>query len=146
MPETPALSDRSALLEMPALPARSVPYPRPPFLIAALRGLRGLCPLCGRGRLFAGYLKQVAACADCGEAYGHIRADDAPPWLTILVVGHIIVPLAVGVELLDPWPDWVAMVLWPAVALGLMLVILPRAKGLFLAAIWSTGAPGSETV
>lgn len=121
------------------------PLRQPAFPIAAWRGVCGRCPRCGRGRLFAAYLKPVERCAVCGEAYGHLRADDAPPWLTILVVGHIVVPLAVGVELVATWPDWVAMLLWPAVALGLALLILPRAKGLFLAAIWITRAPGSET-
>lgn len=118
---------------------------RPPFVVAAWRALCGRCPNCGEGRLFAGYLKQVDACANCGEAFGHIRADDAPPWLTILVVGHIIVPLAVTIETFDLWPTWVAMTLWPSVALALTLAVLPRAKGVFLAAIWLTRAPGSET-
>ena len=43
-----------------------------------------------------------------------------------------------------PWPYWVSMTLWPALALGLSLAILPRAKALFLGAIWSMKAPGSE--
>jgi uncharacterized protein (DUF983 family) len=34
----------------------------------------------------------------CGEAYGHFRADDAPPWLTILVVGHITIPIILALE------------------------------------------------
>ncbi|MFO1156168.1 MAG: DUF983 domain-containing protein [Rhodospirillales bacterium] len=71
---------------------------RPPFLVAVGRGLSGRCPNCGEGRLFRAYLKQVDACAVCGEPWGHIRADDAPPWLTILIVGHIVVPAAMAVE------------------------------------------------
>ena len=109
-----------------------------------LRALRQRCPNCGRGNLMASYLKQVQCCAVCGEDFGHIRADDAPPWLTILLVGHIVVPLAYEVERHTVWPVWVAMIVWPLLALGLALLILPRAKALFIAIIWATRAPGSE--
>ena len=70
---------------------------RPPFLVAVGRGFSGRCPNCGKSKLFRGYLKQVDACPVCGERWGHIRADDAPPWLTILIVGHIIIPAAMAV-------------------------------------------------
>jgi len=118
---------------------------RPPLGTAMGRGLRGYCPACGKGRLFARYLKQVEACPDCREPLGHLRSDDAAPWLTILVVGHIVVPLMLAVERDSPWPaDWVAMIFSPLVALALTLTILPRAKGLLLGIIWVTRAPGSE--
>lgn len=118
--------------------------PRAPLGAAIWRGLKGRCPSCGVGRLFARYLKPVATCAACGEPLGHVRSDDAAPWLTILVVGHIVVPLMLAVERVSQWPEWVAMIVWPLVALALTLVVLPRAKGLLLGVIWATRAPGSE--
>lgn len=117
---------------------------RPPLGRAMLRGLRGRCPACGEGRLFARYLKPVPVCAACSEPLGHVRSDDAAPWLTILVVGHIVVPLMLSVERYSQWPEWVAMIFWPLVALALALLVLPRAKGLLLSIIWATRAPGSE--
>lgn len=121
-------------------------FERPTFAVAAGRAVSGRCPRCGQARLFASYLKQVESCPVCGERWGAIRADDAPPWLTILVVGHIVVPIAATVEPSMTWPLWVGVTLWASLALGLSLVILPRAKGLFIAAIWSARAPGSEGV
>jgi len=47
---------------------------RPPLWLAIRRGLACRCPNCGGGRLFASYLKQVDACAACGEPLGHIRS------------------------------------------------------------------------
>lgn len=117
---------------------------RPGLAIALRRGAVGRCPNCGRGRLFAAYLRQVAACADCGEAYRHIRSDDAAPWLTILVVGHLLVPVILTVEKQTAWPGWVSMTLWPALAVGATLAILPRAKGFLMSMIWALRAPGSE--
>lgn len=117
---------------------------RPELGTAIRRALLGKCPNCGQAKLFASYLKQVEHCPVCCEPYGHIRSDDAAPWLTILVVGHIVVPLLLAVETRVSWPDWVSMTLWPALALALVAVVLPRAKALFLSVIWATGAPGSK--
>jgi len=108
------------------------------------RALLGRCPNCGQGKLFASYLKQIDRCAVCGEQYGHIHSDDAAPWLTILVVGHIAVPIVFAAVKYTSWPNWVSMTVWPVLALALTLVVLPRAKAVILSMIWVTQAPGSE--
>ena len=112
--------------------------------LAARRGILGRCPCCGEGKLFRAYLKQVDNCSVCGEAFGHIRADDAAPWLTIILVGHIFIPLMLLVVAFTTLPGWVSAVLWSCVFAGLSLAILPRAKGLFIAILWRTRAPGSN--
>lgn len=117
---------------------------RPALGTVIRRALLERCPHCGQGRLFASYLKQVERCAVCQEQFGHLRSDDAAPWLTILVVGHIVVPLLLAVETRVSWPSWVSMTLWPALALMLVALVLPRAKAVFLGVIWATGSPGSE--
>ena len=62
------------------------------------RGSLGKCPACGSGRLFARYLKVADKCETCGlELAGH-QADDAPPYFTIFIVGHIVIPIALIVE------------------------------------------------
>jgi uncharacterized protein (DUF983 family) len=111
-----------------------------PMKLAARRAVLGRCPCCGEGKLFRAYLKQVDNCSVCGEAFGHIRADDAAPWLTIILVGHIFVPLMLVFVAFSTMPSWVSAVLWSLVFVGLSLVILPRAKGLFIAILWLTGA------
>lgn len=111
---------------------------------ALLRGLKGSCPNCGQGALFRAYLKPVDACSVCHEPLGHIRSDDGPAWLTILVVGHLVVPLVLIVQPRVNWSDWVAFGFWSVFALSLVLLLLPRSKGVFIAAIWKTKGPGSE--
>jgi uncharacterized protein (DUF983 family) len=111
-----------------------------PMKLAVRRAILGRCPCCGEGKLFRAYLKQVENCSVCGEAFGHIRADDAAPWLTIILVGHIFVPLMLVFVALTTMPSWVSAVLWSLVFVALSLLILPRAKGLFIAILWLTGA------
>lgn len=110
---------------------------------AALRGLMGRCPCCGKGALMRSYLKQVENCAACGESFGQIRADDAAPWATLIVVGHVFLPL-VFLFNWDWMPLWVAMVSMSALVVAMCLAILPRAKTLFIAILWQTRAPGYE--
>ena len=108
------------------------------------RGARACCPNCGRGPLFRKYLKQVDSCAHCHEPFKHIRADDGPAWLTILIVGHIVVGTALTVEIYAPLPVWMSIALFTSLTLALVLSLLPRAKGIFIGAIWAMNAPGSE--
>ena len=112
-----------------------------PFWSAVARGLRGRCPHCGVGRLYRAYLKPVDASAHCGTSLGHIRADDGPAWLSILVVGHLIAPFFPILKYAIGLPLWgVAVVLVVAVT-ALTLAILPRAKGVFVAILWRQDQP-----
>ena len=111
---------------------------------ALTRGALGRCPKCGRGRLFRSYLKVVDQCSVCGERYGHYRADDAPPWLTILLVGHISIPIVLIVEENFHPPTWVQFVFYLPLVVLFTLFLLPRCKGVILAALWKTKAEGSE--
>lgn len=110
----------------------------PAFWLMVRRSLLGACPCCGKGRLFSGYLKQVEECAVCSEPFGSIRADDGPAWLTVIVVGHLLAPVLLTFVPGSSWPEWVSMIFWPVIALLLSLLLLPRAKGLFIAMIWRT--------
>lgn len=104
---------------------------------AMLRGWRCRCPNCGTGRMFGRYLKVDDHCGSCGlELSGH-RADDAPPYFTILVVGHIIVPLMLLLEQRFQPAEWVHLALWLPLTVLLSLRLLPRVKGALIGLQWS---------
>lgn len=113
-------------------------------LSAVFRGACSRCPNCGRGQLFRAYLKPVDACAECHEKLNHIRADDGPAWLTILVVGHIVVGLALYLEIYSPQPVVISVAMFVALALGMIAWFLPLAKGMFVGAIWAMDATGID--
>jgi uncharacterized protein (DUF983 family) len=111
---------------------------------AVLRGACALCPNCGRGRLFRAYLKPVEACAECHEPLKHIRADDGPAWLTILIVGHVVVGFALSLEMYAPLPVATSVALCLVLSVAMVLSLLPRAKGMFVGAIWAMDATGAD--
>ena len=104
---------------------------------ALVAGLRRRCPACGAGRMFSGYLSVRDACPACGEPLSHHRADDAPAWATMLVVGHVMVPAIVVAQGWPGVPTWAHMTVWPLAALGLCLALLPRIKGAIVAWQWA---------
>lgn len=108
-----------------------------PLRQALARGLRGRCPNCGQGRMFGAFLKVVDRCAVCGTELYHHRADDAPPYFVILIVGHIVVPLALIVETEISPPYWVHAALWGPLTVGLSLVLLQPVKGAIVAYQWA---------
>ena len=109
---------------------------------ALLKGLTRRCPRCGEAKLFDGYLSVRDSCASCGLEFFHHRADDAPPWMTIMVVGHIVVPLMLIAMTRWNWPDWAHMTVWPGLVVVLSLAILPLVKGFVIALQWALGMHG----
>ena len=104
---------------------------------AILRGLKWHCPSCGKGRLFGKYLKVSDRCASCGEELHHHRADDAPPYFTIFIVGHIVIPAMLIVEKMWHPQLWIHMALWLPLATILTLAILPGVKGAVVGLQWA---------
>ena len=117
-----------------AVPGRPVQRPVPPAL---LRGLACRCPACGKGRLFSSYLKVAPTCANCGEELHHHRADDAPPYFTMLIVGHIVVAGVLAVETAFEPELWVHALLWGPLLLIMSLLLLPRIKGALVGLQWA---------
>jgi len=107
------------------------------LLTALARGFLGRCPNCGEGRLFRAYLKVVDRCPVCGTAFYHHRADDAPPYFVILIVGHIVVPLALVVETAFAPPYWLHALLWGTLTIALALALLQPVKGAIVAWQWA---------
>lgn len=121
-----------------------MPWPTPPLLVALARGARGLCPACGQGKLFAGYLRVTTECPHCHAPLGRVRADDAPPYFTILVAGHILVPAMFLAERGWNPPIWLEAAIVLPFATALCLALLRPIKGATLAAMLSLGLLKTE--
>lgn len=108
-----------------------------PLGVALKKGWRRRCPSCGGGDLFDGYLAVRESCDICGEELHHHRADDAPSWLTILIVGHIVAPIMIAAYQNLTLPMWAHAVAWPSFAMALVIILLPRVKGGIVAFQWA---------
>jgi uncharacterized protein (DUF983 family) len=100
------------------------------------------CPACGNGRLFGSYLKVADCCPACGEPLHHHRADDAPPYFTILIVGHVIIAGVLGLEQSLAPPQWVHLSLWLPLTVAMSLLLLPRIKGCLVGLQWANRMHG----
>lgn len=95
------------------------------------------CPACGTGPMFTRYLKVTDHCSHCGEALHHHRADDAPAYFTIVIIGHIIVSLVLAVEMAYRPPLWVHAVVWLPLTIALSLAALAPIKGFLVSLQWA---------
>ena len=103
------------------------------------RGIAGRCPDCGEGRLFRAYLKVEPTCPACGHDNAQYPADDAPAYLTSLLVGHLGVAPLLAFSFILTWPVWAVLgATLPALAV-LTLVLLPRVKGAVIGFHWAQG-------
>ena len=112
------------------------PWPVPSLFTALGRGLMGRCPVCGKGRIFDGFLRVVPECEHCGAPLGLARADDAPPYFTILIVGHIVIPAMLIVQkMYDPSSLMLSAIFLPLtliLSLGLLRPVKGATVGLML--------------
>lgn len=109
---------------------------------AAWRGLCLSCPNCGQGRLFTRFTSVAAQCAVCHEELSHQRADDAPPYVVIFIVGHILVAGALALEKSFQPPLWLHFSLWLPLALIATLILLPPIKGAIIGLQWANRMHG----
>ena len=111
---------------------------------ALWRGFTMKCPNCGQGHLFGRFLKVVDSCEVCGEDYTPQRADDLPAYLVIAVVGHLVVPALLAVEMAYSPPVWLQLLIWvPVTGLAAFFLLQP-VKGAIVGLQWQTGMHGFE--
>ncbi len=104
---------------------------------AMWRGMRFRCPSCGEKTLFRKYLKINDHCSACGLHLGGHEADDAPPYFTILIVGHIIIPIALVIERAYTPPIYVHIVAFCVLAVIVSMLSLPVVKGAIVGLQWA---------
>ena len=117
--------------------------PRPLFKAMA-RGFLGRCPNCGNGRLFGRFLKPVPTCSVCCEDFTHQRADDAPPYFTMVIVGHVVVPVMVATILATNLSTTTQLMIWLP-TIGLLTVgLLQPVKGAIIVLQWALRMHGFD--
>ena len=110
------------------------------------RGIRLRCPQCGEGYLFSRYITVRERCEVCGEDNTIYPSDDAPPYLTLLMVGHFIIPFMFWMDKAWNPAMWVMFAIWlPLIAVTTM-GMLPYMKGLVIGFAWANGVIRGDAV
>lgn len=119
------------------------PDSRRSVMIGLRRGAAGRCPNCGRGQLFRAYLKIRPVCDACGHDNGQYPSDDAPPYFTILILGHLIIGPLLFFHFIRTWPVGILLALLLPALTVLTLVLLPIVKGAVVGVLWALAKPHS---
>lgn len=108
------------------------------------RGWRRKCPNCGSGALLKSYLKVNDTCTACRQELHHHRADDGPAYLTILIVGHIMVVLLHFTFVTWRPEPLTLFTIFAVGSVGLSLYLLPRLKGAMIGLQWAKRMGGFD--
>jgi uncharacterized protein (DUF983 family) len=109
---------------------------------AIKRGLVCRSPNCGEDKLFRAFLKPVDNCRACAEDYSHHRADDLPAYLSIVLVGHIVVGGFMLTDQSVSWSNWVHLAIWTPPTLVLALATIQPIKGGVIGWQWAARMHG----
>ena len=102
------------------------------------------CPNCGKGKIFSGYLNINISCSNCNEELSIYRTDDFGPWLSIVLSGHIIIPLVLAMEQTYAPALWIQAALWIPFTLITVLILLPISKGICITIMWNLKMKNQE--
>ena len=111
---------------------------------AMKRGFRGRCPRCGEGKLFRAFLKVDNNCSVCNLDFTPHRADDLPAYLVIVIVGHIVVPLALMIETNYSPPVALQLAIYLPVTFIASLALLQPVKGAVVGMQWALRMHGFD--
>jgi len=92
-------------------------------------GIRGRCPRCGKGHLFAGFLKMQDECEVCGLSYAFADPADGPAFFVICFGCVPAVIFALMLEIKYSPPVWVHLVTSLPFLLATCLIPLRPLKG-----------------
>lgn len=99
-------------------------------------GLRLRCPQCGEGKVFSAYLRIADKCSVCGADFKAADAGDGPAVFVILIVGAIVAPLLLILQVGFDLPDWLSLAITFLATIALCLLFLPPFKATLFALQW----------
>ena len=76
-----------------------------------------------------GSSRVVPECEHCHAPLGLARADDAPPYFTILIVGHIVIPAMLIMQRMSDPSTWLLSAIFLPLTVILALGLLRPIKG-----------------
>ena len=107
--------------------------PAPARIDPIRAGLRCRCPNCGRGALFAGFLKVADRCEACGFDFSRLNTGDGAAIFIMQIAGGIVVFGALFVMIAFDPPIWLLVSIALPLTAGLSIGLMRPGKGLMIA-------------
>jgi uncharacterized protein (DUF983 family) len=114
------------------------------FMTGLKRGIARRCPNCAKGHLFTSYLKVQGTCEVCGNENGRYPSDDGPAYVTILLIGHLVVAPLLALSFLWSLPPAIIAAVGLPVVGAATLAALPFVKGGWIGVLWGTNASAGD--
>lgn len=108
------------------------------------RGLQHRCPACGDGQLYGRFLKVEPTCQVCGQDLAKYPADDGPAYLTIVLVGHLIIAPLLLFPIVWESSAWISVPVLLTALTAITLAALPRVKGGWIGMMYALGVTSQE--
>jgi uncharacterized protein (DUF983 family) len=108
------------------------------------RGFVGRCPACGGDGLFRKYLKVADRCPACAHDLARYPADDGPAYLTILLIGHLVVAPMLFFPIVWRSPPLIALPVVLSAVSVITLSLLPRIKGGWIGLMYALGVTSAD--
>ncbi len=111
----------------------------PGWPLTIWRGVCCRCPHCGRAPIFNGYLRVYKTCTSCAAPLGDMPADDAPPYIAMVAVLHVLAVFVIGSFQFGFFPNlWQALLLLLLLS-GISMGALRLAKGAVIGILLKLG-------
>lgn len=95
-------------------------------------GLHGLCPRCGQGRLFTGFITVAPRCEICDLDFAFADAGDGPAVFVTLLAGFVVMGLALWTQIVFEPPMWLFMLIFLPLVLFVSMGMLRPLKGVLV--------------
>ena len=106
----------------------------PPARIDPIRaGLLCRCPDCGKGPLYAGFLKVVERCEACGFDFTRLNTGDGAAVFVMQIAGAPVVFGALFVQIAYEPPIWAMLITALPLVAALSLGLMRPGKGVMIA-------------
>ena len=98
-----------------------------------IAGIKGRCPRCGEGHLFAGFIDLAPRCDACGLDYSFADSGDGPAVFIMLIAGAIVVGTALIIDASYEPPLWLLGAIFLPLTVIVSLGLLRPLKGWLIA-------------
>ncbi|MBB4860207.1 uncharacterized protein (DUF983 family) [Novosphingobium chloroacetimidivorans] len=108
-------------------------------------GWKGLCPRCGKGRMFRKWLKLADTCNVCGLDFRFASPDDGPAFFSLCIIAFPLIFFVVWLQVKYDPPFWVHLLTsFPLLGIGCILPLQPL-KGWLVASQYVNKAQEAGT-